>query len=158
MDVAYDIAAVDDQAAAARHPQGRVQRRPVLGEVDVLAGEHRIAPLGDARLPGERREERERLVRDPLLGVVEREPGGLGDQPLAPAGVGREEFPQMHAANLGVMALERLPGVPFTEHRAMRHDDGQRYRLPVARPSDTPVAGIAPCPIAGQRRGADSNR
>ena len=36
---------VDDQRAVLRHPQRHVQHRPVLGDVDVLAGEHRVAAL-----------------------------------------------------------------------------------------------------------------
>ena len=44
------IDAVDDQRAPARHAQGDVERGAVLGGVDVVAVEHRLAPLGDAGL------------------------------------------------------------------------------------------------------------
>ena len=40
-----DVDAVDDQRRALRHPQRDVQDRPVLGDVDPLAGEHRLDPL-----------------------------------------------------------------------------------------------------------------
>ena len=47
-----DVDAVDDQRALARHPQRHVQDGAVLGDVDVLAGEHRFAALLDAALAG----------------------------------------------------------------------------------------------------------
>ena len=49
-----DVGAVDDQRALARHPQRDVEHRAVLGDVDVLAGEHRLAALGEPALVGER--------------------------------------------------------------------------------------------------------
>ena len=53
MDLLDDVLAVDDQRAVLRHPQRNVQYGAVLGDVDVLAAEHRVAPLGDALLVGE---------------------------------------------------------------------------------------------------------
>ena len=53
-----DVDAVDDQRALARHPQRDVQHRAVLGDVDVLAAEHRLAALGEPALLGERDEQR----------------------------------------------------------------------------------------------------
>ena len=44
---------VDDQRALARHPQRHVEHGAVLGDVDVLAGEHRFATLLDAALAGQ---------------------------------------------------------------------------------------------------------
>ena len=52
------VGAVDDQRALARHPQRDVQHRAVLGDVDVLAAEHRLAALGQPALLGERGEQR----------------------------------------------------------------------------------------------------
>jgi hypothetical protein len=48
-----------------------VEHRPVLGDVDVLAREHRVAALGDARVRGELQQQRQRLVGDQVLRVVE---------------------------------------------------------------------------------------
>ena len=48
-----------------------VQDGAVLGDVDVLAGEHRVDPLPQPRLLGQRDKQPERLVRDPVLRVVE---------------------------------------------------------------------------------------
>ena len=55
VDLLDDVVAVDDQRALARHPQRDVQHGAVLGDVDVLAAEHRVAALGEPRLLGERR-------------------------------------------------------------------------------------------------------
>ena len=97
------------QRAVARHPQRHVQHGAVLGDVDVLAGEHRFAALGDAALAGQLAEQQQRLVGDPVLGEVEVEAGALGDQALAALGVGGEEVAQVGAADLLVVGLQRAP-------------------------------------------------
>ena len=43
VDVADDVAAVDDERAVARKTQGDVEGGAILGRVDVLAPEHRVA-------------------------------------------------------------------------------------------------------------------
>ena len=48
-----DVDAVDDQRALARQPQRHVEDGAVLGDVDVLAVEHRFAALLDAALAGQ---------------------------------------------------------------------------------------------------------
>ena len=45
------------ERALARHPQRDVQDGAVLGDVDVLAAEHRLAALGEPALVGERDEQ-----------------------------------------------------------------------------------------------------
>ena len=90
-----DVAPVDDQRALARHAQGDVQHRAVLGDVDVLAGEHGVAPLGHARLFSQLNEQTEGLVAHAILRIVEVDPGGLGGQPGASLGVGCEEIAQV---------------------------------------------------------------
>jgi hypothetical protein len=106
------VDAVDDQRALARHPQRHVQNRTVLGDVDVLAGEHRFAALGDAALTRQLTEQDHRLVRDPVLGEVEVEAGAVGDQPLAARRVGLEKVAQVALADLGMVALQRPPSRP----------------------------------------------
>ncbi len=106
------VDAVDDQRALARHPQRHVQHGAVLGDVDVLAGEHRFAALLDATLAGQLAEQDHRLVGDPVLREVEVEAGAVGDQPLAARRVGVEEVAQLGVLEVAEMALQRLPGLP----------------------------------------------
>ena len=58
------------------HPQGHVEHRPVLGGVDVLAGEHGVAPLLDPGPAGHGHQGAEHLGVDPVLRVVEVEVAG----------------------------------------------------------------------------------
>ena len=53
--VGDDVDAVDDERRALRHAQRDVEDRAVLGDVDPVAAEHRLGPLGEARLLGELR-------------------------------------------------------------------------------------------------------
>ena len=55
-------------------------------------------------------QQRERLVGDPVLRVVEVQAGALGRQPLAPARVRGEQVAEVDVADLLVVPLERLPG------------------------------------------------
>ena len=109
MHLAHHIGAADDQRAVARHAQRHVEHRAVLGDVDVLPGEHRIAPLGNAGFRGELHEEPKRLVGDTILREVEEQPGRLARQALGAARVGAEERAEVHAPDPGGMRLERLP-------------------------------------------------
>ncbi len=43
VDVADDVTAVDDERAIAREAQGDVEGGAILGRIDVLAAEHRVA-------------------------------------------------------------------------------------------------------------------
>ena len=111
VDLGDHVGAVDDQRAVARHPQRDVEHRPILGDVDPLASEHRLSALGQPTLGGERREQLEGLVGDPVLRQVEVQAGRLGDQPLAAARVLGEQVAQVASGELRVMALEAAPGV-----------------------------------------------
>src|SRR5262249_50302967 len=62
-------------------------------------------------------EQREGLVGDPVLGVVEVEAGALGREPLASCRVLREEVAQVAVSDLAVMLLERGPGRAFPQCR-----------------------------------------
>ncbi len=57
--------------------QGDVQHGALLGHVDLLAGEHGVAQRLDAGPPGQRRQQAQRLGRDPVLRVVEVEVADL---------------------------------------------------------------------------------
>ena len=44
VDLGHDVLAVDEDRLAARRPQRHMQHGAVLADVDLLAGEHRVAP------------------------------------------------------------------------------------------------------------------
>ena len=55
MNLGHDIVAVDGEALALGRPQRDMQHRAVLGDVDLVAGEHRVAPALDVGCLGQRR-------------------------------------------------------------------------------------------------------
>ena len=105
----------------------------MLGDVDPLAREHGVAPLRHARLLGQPQQQVERLVGDAVLRDVEEEPGALGRQPLAAAGVGGEEVAQVQAPHLGQVPLERLPGGPLAEGRGLGDRHARMFPETVGR-------------------------
>jgi hypothetical protein len=90
----------------------------------VLAAEHRVASLGDAAFIRELDEQLERLVGDPVLGVIQEEPRALGDQPLTAIGVLGEQLAEVPIADLGVVALKSPPRLCLAQLRqAARRSD-----------------------------------
>ena len=132
VDLLDDVLAVDDQRTVPRHPQRDVEHGAVLGDVDVLAAEHRVPPLGHPALVGELGQQLQRLVGDPVLRVVEEEPGALGDQPRAAVGVLREQLTQVPVPDLAVVLLEGLPGRALAQLRFRRHAPQPNYAGPLA--------------------------
>jgi hypothetical protein len=101
-----------------------VEHRAVLRDVDVLPAEHRVAVRGHPAFVSQPQEQLEGLVGDPVLRVVEEEPGSFGDQALAAIRVLPEELAQVPSPDFGVMALERLPRLGFAElAQAARRSD-----------------------------------
>ena len=82
---------------------------PVLGGVDVFAGEHGVATRLDPGGPGQANQERHRLVGDPVLGVIEHQIAGPGGQAGGPLGVVGEELAQVPVADVAEMRFKRLP-------------------------------------------------
>ncbi len=113
----HDVDAVDDERRPFRHAERDVEDRAVLGHVDAVAGEHHVAALLELGLSGELEEQRERLVGDAVLGVVEVEPGGLDGQPLPAVGSSAKRSRRCRLSDLGVVLAERHVGGPFTQGR-----------------------------------------
>ena len=53
--VGHDVGTVDVHRHAGRRPQRHVHHGPILGDVDVLTGEHRVASGLDAAVAGQMR-------------------------------------------------------------------------------------------------------
>jgi len=115
VDLANDVPAVDDERSLLRHAERDVERGPVLGRVDAVPPEHRVTPLGDAALVGEREQEGDGLGRDAMLREVRLDPRRLEREPLDAGAVRREQVAQVEVDDRRVMTGERLPGGGFHE-------------------------------------------
>ena len=93
--VGDDVRAVDGDHGAAGRTQGDVHHRPVLGDVDVLAGEHRVASGLDTGTLGERDETGQHRVVDAMLRVVDAQIADLDDIAFGAAGVAGEQLSQV---------------------------------------------------------------
>jgi len=87
-----------------------VQHGTVLGEVDVLAREHRGDLLGQPGLLRERDERLDGRVGDEVLGVVEVQLDGVGGQARAALRVGGEELTERRRGEGLVLVAQRAPG------------------------------------------------
>src|SRR6266516_4863914 len=106
----HDVDAVDNDRLPLRHAQGDVEDGPVLGDVDPLSSEHGVPPLREPALLGEPEQQTDRLVRDPVLRIVEIEAGAFRDEPLPTHGIAGEELAEVPLADRRVVPLERRPG------------------------------------------------
>ena len=100
--VGHDVLAVDLEGGVRRQPQRGVQHGAVLGDVDVLAAEHRVAALGDADLVGQREQRGQHVVVEQRLRQVDVQVARGEGQPLDPARVVGEP-----AAQVGLEAAAR---------------------------------------------------
>ena len=89
-----------DDRGAARRAQGDVEHRALLGGVDLLAAEHGVDALAQARLLGKLQQQGQGFVGDAVLGVVEIESGGLGRRAAR-----RARDPRRRAAADGVRLI-----------------------------------------------------
>ena len=108
----HHVLAVDHDRGAARGPQRDVQHRALLGDVDLLAAEHRVAPLGHAGVVGQREQQPQGLVGHAVLRVVEEQAGALGGHPLAALARLGEQRAQVEVLDLlrGAPAAPSRPG------------------------------------------------
>ncbi len=72
-DFGHHVLAIDPDGVAGEIAQCGVQDRPLLGDVDFLAREHRVAPGLDRRRLGELDKPADNASVDALLGIVEQE-------------------------------------------------------------------------------------
>ena len=110
MDVGHGVLAVDLEGGVPRQAQGGVQHGPVLGGVDVLAGEHGVTALLQACRAGQIHQQCQGLPGDPVLAVVDIEVTDGQRQFPAAVGVLGEELSQVHVGDIGVVAGQCLPG------------------------------------------------
>src|SRR5882724_9718280 len=121
-----------------------VKHRALLGDVDLVAREHRVPPRGHAGGSREVEQQPDRLVGHAVLGVVEVEPGRLRDQPLAAPWILREQLPQVDATNRLVVGGERLPLRAARQWRRARQFRLSLVNVRQRAPSHTSTAGLMP--------------
>ena len=115
VDCGHDVLPVDHDGFLAGRSQSHVKHRPVLGDVDLFAPEHGLDAVDQATLLGQPHQQLHGLSHQPVLGVVEVDATGVYDQPPAPAGVLREEVPQLQRPDFGEVLLQLLEGKPLPQ-------------------------------------------
>ena len=105
----HDVLAVHDDGGGPRRAEGDVQDRAVFRDVDPVAAEHGVDAIAQAAFPGQLHEELQRLVRDAVLRVIEKDARGFSRQTLAAFGIRREERAEMDVLDLLVVGGERFP-------------------------------------------------
>ena len=96
----HHVLAIDPDRLAGEIAQCSVQDRPLLGDVDFLAREHRVAPGLDRRRLGELDKPANNASVDALLGIVEQEIVEGDAEFLESPGIGgeiRSRRPREHA-------------------------------------------------------------
>ena len=81
----------------------------ILGPVDPDAPEHVRPALLHVRGPRHRQQQRQGLVGDPVLAVVEVQASALGGQALRPSRVVGEQVTQVAVLDAGMVGKDRLP-------------------------------------------------
>jgi hypothetical protein len=98
----------DHQMTAGRQSQGGVQHCALLGQVDGITAQQRVASGFDLLLAGEREQGVADPGVDPLLGVVEEDAGGFAAEVREPLGIMFEQRAQRR--RLSAERIERPPG------------------------------------------------
>ena len=77
VDLGDDVATVVHDRTPARRTQRDVKHSAVLRDIDLVASEHGVDSLPQLRFAGKLQQQSYRFIRDPVLGIVEIEPGGF---------------------------------------------------------------------------------
>jgi hypothetical protein len=105
----HHVLAVNHDRGPARHAQGNVQDGATLGEIDLLAAEHRVDSFAQAAFFREREKQAHGFVGDPVLGVVEENAAGLGGETLATRRIVGEKLAQRNVLDFFEVRLQRFP-------------------------------------------------
>ena len=132
--IGHHVVTIHHHAGTGRRAQRGVQHGALLGGVDQLAGEHRIATLGNARGGRHGQQRCQHRIVDQVLGVVDAQVAGGEQVAIGAARVVGEQRAQMGRLRCGV---QRGPfGGGGDVHR------GRRYRSVSATSVATPLAAV----------------
>ena len=145
---------VGERRRARRRAQGGVQHRPAFGEVDRLAGEHRVAPGLDAAFARQVGEEVQRRRVDAVLRQVAEHFGRLDAEALEARRVAGEGLAQVEIATVGFeVAAQGGPGGGGVATR----ERGHGIQVGVVEEAGWPLsAGTIATPCLARRRPASS--
>ena len=110
VDLRHHVDAVDEDRPVAAVAQRGVEHGPVLGAVDLVAGEHPVAPAGDVGLLGEREQELHGLGGRAVLGVVDEDAARLARHRGESLWIAREQVAQVRRRDRALVRGQRLPG------------------------------------------------
>ena len=126
-----------------RRTQRDMQDGAVLGDVDRLAGEHRVAQRNDLGLLGERQKQLHRLDHDAVLGIVEGQIAEREREALKAPGIDGEEIAEMRIAQRFAMRAERLQGgLGGALHRVRSERKASRASSSMRAQSPRPTASF----------------
>jgi hypothetical protein len=91
-DIRHDVLAADEDRRASGRAQRHVQDRTILGDVDLVAAEHRVDAVAQPARFGQRKQQAQRFIGDAILGIVEKDAGRLGSEPVAPTRIRLEQI------------------------------------------------------------------
>ena len=110
MHLGYYVMTVDIDVFVLRRPQRDVEHGAILGRVDFIPAEHRIAPGGQSGFAGETDEQLNGLVRNAVLGIIQVQSGRLSCEPRPARRIVLEKVAQVDAFDRVVMRLQSAPG------------------------------------------------
>ena len=96
----HDVLAIHQNRRTLGSPQRDMQHAPLLGDIDLLTGKHRLDPRTQTALFRQLHQQLDSLVSNAVLGIVQEDSRAFGRQTRAPLRVTRKQPPQMLRANL----------------------------------------------------------
>lgn len=103
------VFAIHNDGRISRRPQGDVQNRSFLGEVNLFPAKHSVDSFPQSRFLREFEQQLECLVRDAILRVIEIEAQCFQSQTSPSLGIVGKELSQVYFLDLLIVGSEVLP-------------------------------------------------
>src|SRR5271157_6085863 len=137
VDFRHDVHSVNNDRCSLGSPQSNVKHGAILCDIDLVPAEHGFNPVSKSRFFTQLDQELQRLVRNPILRIIQEKPGGLRRQALATPGVIREKLSEVQLFDFDVVRLQSFPCCTLSERYnvlAARDWCGARWhtRVPLA--------------------------
>src|SRR5262249_59121916 len=113
--------AVHHDRRASRRSQSHVENGAVFRHVDLVTPEHRVDAFPEAAFLGQPTRQRDGLVGDAILRIVEVDPDGLRGQTFPTRRIGGEERAEVAIRHLVAMYLESFPRLPRRQWQGCCH-------------------------------------